>query len=88
MKRGLAPFISAVTIRYVYRNPSRGSFFQLPVSEQAVLLDDLIVGSCEAVWEARLGSEMEERIDAVERGEMPLYEAADVFDEMRARLRS
>jgi len=65
----------------------RQAFFQLPASEQAALLDDLIVGSCDAAWEARLAPEMEARVDAVESGEMRLHEASDVFGEMRARLR-
>lgn len=51
------------------------------------MLDDLIVSACDAAWEARVASEMEERVDAVERGEMRLREAADVFQEMRGRLR-
>ena len=54
---------------------------------QAALLDDLIVGSCNAGWEARLASEMEDRLDAVERGEMNLHEAHEVLDEMQSRLR-
>lgn len=65
----------------------RQAFFQLPASEQAALLEDLIVGSCDAAWEARLAPEMEARVDAVERGEMRLHEAGDVYGEMRARLR-
>jgi hypothetical protein len=64
----------------------RQAFFQLPESEQATLLDDLIVGSCDATWEARLAPEMEDRVDAVERGEMNLHEAKDVMGVMRARL--
>jgi len=66
----------------------RHAFLQLPALEQASLLDDLIVSACDATWEARVASEMEERVDAVERGEMCLREAADVFQEMRGRLRS
>ena len=64
----------------------RQAFFQLPESEQATLLDGLIIGSCDATWEARLAPEMEDRIDAVQRGEMNLYEANDVLGVMRARL--
>lgn len=64
----------------------RQAFFELPVSEQAVLLDDLIVGSCDAAWEARISAEMEERVDAVLLGEMSLHRADDVFAEMRQRL--
>lgn len=65
----------------------RQAFFQLPESEQAALLDDLIVGSCDAAWEARLAPEMEGRIDAVERGEMNLHGAHEVLHEMRSRVR-
>ncbi|MEN3941606.1 hypothetical protein WJU23_09970 [Prosthecobacter sp. SYSU 5D2] len=64
----------------------RQAFFQLPESEQATLLDDLIVSSCDATWEARLAPEMGGRIDAVERGEMNLHEAKDVLGIMRGRL--
>lgn len=64
----------------------RQAFFQLPESEQAALLEDLIVGSCDATWEASLAPEMEDRIDAVERGEMNLHEAKDVLGVMRDRL--
>jgi hypothetical protein len=63
----------------------RQAFFALPVSEQATLLDDLIVGSCDAVWEARISSEMEDRIDAVLRGDMSLVSADSVFRQMRQR---
>ncbi len=66
----------------------RQAFLQLPVLEQAALLDDLIVSSCEATWETRIASEMEERVDAVERGDMPLHDAGAVFAEMRQRLLS
>ena len=52
----------------------------------AALLDDLIGNSCDATWEVRVGDEMEDRIDAVNRDEMFLYAAADVFAEMRERL--
>jgi hypothetical protein len=64
----------------------RQAFLQLPVLEQAALLDDLIVSSCDATWEARMGDEMEARVDAVNRGEMSLHPAGDVFAEMRERL--
>lgn len=64
----------------------RQAFFQLPASEQAALLDDLIIGSCDATWEARVAPEMEARVDAVLSGEMLLCEEAEVFGEMRARL--
>ena len=64
----------------------RQAFFQLPAVEQAALLDDLIVGACDVTWEARIASEMEERVDAVRRGEMGLHEADAVYGEMRARL--
>jgi len=63
----------------------RKAFFELPVSEQATLLDDLIVSSCDAVWDARIFSEMEDRIDAVLRGDMSLVSADSVFREMRQR---
>ncbi|GEM_PF-1502974 len=66
----------------------RHAFFQLPALEQAALLDDLIVNSCDATWEVRLGHEMEDRVDAVERGEMRLLEAAGVFQELRGKLRA
>lgn len=66
----------------------RQAFLQLPALEQASLLDDLIISACDAAWEKRVASEMEERVDAVERGEMRLREAADVFQEMRGRLKS
>lgn len=65
----------------------RQAFFELPAAEQAALLDDLIVGSCDAAWEACLAPEMEARVDAVERGDMRLHEAAEIFGEMRIRLR-
>lgn len=65
----------------------RAAFFELPATEQAALLDDLIVASCDAAWEARLAPEMEARVDAVQRGDMALHDADDVFDEMRTRLR-
>ena len=64
----------------------RQAFLQLPVLEQASLLDDLIVSSCDATWEARMSDEMEARVDAVNRGEMSLHPAGDVFAEMRERL--
>ncbi|WP_184209166.1 hypothetical protein [Prosthecobacter dejongeii] len=44
------------------------------------------MGSCDAAWEARLDPEMEDRIDAVERGEMNLHGADEVMREMRSRL--
>lgn len=65
----------------------RQAFMQLPAVEQASLLDDLIVSSCDATWEERIASEMEERVSAIEGGSMRLRESADVFQEMRARLR-
>jgi len=40
---GYNPRMSAAALRQ--------AFFQLPASEQAALLDDLIVGSCDAAWE-------------------------------------
>jgi hypothetical protein len=61
---------------------------QLPAFEQATLLDDLIVSSCDAAWEAGLAGEMEERVDAVERGEMKLHSADSVLSELRDRFRS
>ncbi|MBE7497895.1 MAG: hypothetical protein HS117_23375 [Verrucomicrobiaceae bacterium] len=63
----------------------RHAFLQLPAVEQASLLDDLILSSCDAAWEERIASEMEERVSAVERGEMTLHEAASVFHDMRSR---
>ncbi len=66
----------------------RQAFFALPDSEQAALLDDLIVGSCDAAWETRISAEMEERVDAVLRGEMSLHSADSVFAEMRQRQRA
>ena len=64
----------------------RQAFSQLPAAEQATLLDDLIVSACDATWEARIADEMEQRVDAVQRGEMTLHEAEAVYGEMRARL--
>ncbi len=66
----------------------RQAFHQLPALEQASLLDDLIIDSCDATWEARLANEMEERVDAVTRGEMALHPASDVLTELRGRLRA
>jgi tRNA A37 N6-isopentenylltransferase MiaA len=51
----------------------RQAFMQFPAQEQASLLDDLILSSCDAMWEAGLAEEMEDRVDAVERGEMKLH---------------
>jgi hypothetical protein len=64
----------------------RQAFLQLPAFEQASLLDDLIIQSCDATWEARLANEMEDRVDAVERSEMALHPASDVLTELRGRL--
>jgi hypothetical protein len=58
---------------------------KLPALEQATLLDDLIIISCDAAWEARIANEMEERVDAVNRGELMLQSADSVFAEMRGR---
>lgn len=77
----------AITLTRMSAAALRQAFFQLPESEQAALLDDLIVGSCDAAWEARLAPEMEDRVDAVERGEMNLHGADEVLHEMRSRLR-
>jgi hypothetical protein len=66
----------------------RQAFFALPDSEQAALLDDLIVGFCEAAWEARISGEMEDRVEAVLRGEMSLHSTDSVFEEMRQRQRA
>ncbi len=63
----------------------RHAFLKLPAVEQASLLDDLILSSCDAVWEERVASEMEERVSAVEGGSMRLHEAGAVFHEMRSR---
>ena len=60
----------------------REAFLQLPALEQATLLDDLIISSCDATWEARIAHEMEERVDAVNRGDMALHSADSVFGEM------
>ncbi len=51
-------------------------------------LDDLIISSCDATWEARIAHEMEERVDAVNRDEMSLRSADSVFSEMRDRFRA
>ena len=77
----------AITLTRMSAAALRQAFFQLPESEQASLLDDLIVGSCDAAWEVRLAPEMEDRVDAVERGEMNLHGADEVMREMRSRLR-
>ncbi len=66
----------------------REAFLQLPALEQATLLDDLIISSCDATWEARIAHEMEERVDAVNRGDMALHTADSVFAEMRERFRA
>lgn len=63
----------------------RQAFMKLPALEQATLLDDLIIISCDAAWEARIANEMEERVDAVNRGELMLQSADSVFAEMRGR---
>ena len=66
----------------------RQAFMQLPALDQASLLDDLILSSCDAAWEAGLAGEMEDRVDAVERGEMKLHAAEGVLTEMRDRMHS
>jgi hypothetical protein len=53
----------------------RQAFMKLPALEQATLLDDLIISSCDAAWEARIANEMEERVDAVNRGELMRQDA-------------
>lgn len=53
----------------------RQAFMKLPALEQATLLDDLIISSCVAAWEARIANEMEERVDAVNRGELMRQDA-------------
>ncbi len=40
------------------------------------------------MWEVSLADEMEQRVDAVERGEMKLHDADGVFAEMRRKLHS
>jgi hypothetical protein len=52
------------------------------------LLDDLIISSCDAAWEARVASEMEERVEAVNSGELALHSADIVFAEMRGRCKA
>jgi hypothetical protein len=66
----------------------RQAFMKLPALEQASLLDDLIISSCDAAWEARIAHEMEERVDAVNRGELVLHSADSVFAEMRGRCKA
>ncbi|MBB5034737.1 hypothetical protein [Prosthecobacter vanneervenii] len=66
----------------------RQAFLQLPATEQASLLDELIIDSCDAAWEARLAGEMEDRVDAVEHGEMKLHSASDVLTELRGMSRA
>jgi hypothetical protein len=63
----------------------RQAFMKLPASEQATLLDELIISSCDAAWDARIANEMEERVDAVSRGDLMLHSADSVFAEMRGR---
>ena len=66
----------------------RHAFLQLPASDQASLLDDLILSSSDAVWEERVASEMEARVSAVEAGSMRLHEASAVFQDMRSQFRA
>lgn len=61
---------------------------KLPAAERAVLIDQLLRSldrpdpGIDAAWAA----EAEARIDAIDRGEMPMYSAAEVIAELRARL--
>lgn len=64
----------------------RQAFMKPPALEQATLLDDLIINSCDAAWEARTANEMEDRVNAVNRGELVLHSGDSVFAEMRGRL--
>lgn len=79
----LPQIAGAVTLQRMSVAALREAFSQCPESEQTPLLDDMIVGSCDATWEARLAPEMEDRIDAVQRGEMKLHEAKEVLGVMR-----
>lgn len=36
---------------------------ELEYKKQATLLDDLIISSCDAVWEVRIANEMEEPVE-------------------------
>jgi putative addiction module component (TIGR02574 family) len=61
---------------------------KLPAAERAVLIEQLLrsLDRPDLGIDAQWAAEVEARIDAIDRGEMPLYSAAEVMSDLREKL--